>query len=151
MTENAMSREQKINRLQQNLLAIRKIAGWTSEQLGEKIGVTKQTISNLENGKTSMNFTQYIAIRSILDYEIETNSANEVLPKVVTVLLDSDEDVYEKYRETINIVAASAAGGVTGGLLLGVFSALLPILPLGAAAIAGSIASATWLKNILKK
>ena len=47
----------RIKRLQQNLLAIRKFAGWTTENLGEQIGVTKQTISNLENGKTEMTLT----------------------------------------------------------------------------------------------
>ena len=98
-----------------------------------------------------MNFTQYIAIRSILDYEIETNPDNEVLPKVVLVLLDSDEGDYEQYREKVNIVAASAAGGVAGAMLLGVFSTLLPVVPLASAVVAGSIASAYWLKNILKK
>ena len=64
-------RQKQINRLQENLSSIRKIAGWTAEVLGNKIGVTKQTISNLENNKTPMNFTQYIAIRSVLDAEIE--------------------------------------------------------------------------------
>ena len=47
-------RNAQIACLQKNLSAVRKIAGWTSEQLGEKIGVTKQTISNLENEKTKM-------------------------------------------------------------------------------------------------
>ena len=69
-------RQKQINRLQENLSSIRKIAGWTAEVLGNKIGVTKQTISNLENNKTPMNFTQYIAIRSVLDAEIEQNKEN---------------------------------------------------------------------------
>ena len=72
-------RQKQINRLQENLSSIRKIAGWTAEVLGNKIGVTKQTISNLENKKTPMNFTQYIAIRSVLDAEIEQNKENKVL------------------------------------------------------------------------
>ena len=39
----------EIIKLQTHLLSIRKIAGWTAQELGQKIGVTKQTISNLEN------------------------------------------------------------------------------------------------------
>ena len=70
MTDNLTDRENQIQRLQTNLEAIRKIAGWTAKDLGEKIGVTKQTISNLENSKTKMNFTQYIAIRSVLDADV---------------------------------------------------------------------------------
>ena len=82
-------KQQQVRLLQQNLCSIRKIAGWTAEQLGEKIGVTKQTISNLENSKTPMNLTQYIAIRSILDYEIESNKENTVLPQVISILVDN--------------------------------------------------------------
>ena len=54
-----IERQSQINKLQENLASIRKIAGWTSEILGTKIGVTKQTISNLENRKTTMNFTGF--------------------------------------------------------------------------------------------
>ena len=76
MDKQLEQRQKQINRLQKNLSSIRKIAGWTAEVLGNKIGVTKQTISNLENKKTPMNFTQYIAIRSGLDAEIEQNKEN---------------------------------------------------------------------------
>ena len=51
MSEKLNERNKQIRRLQQNLSSIRKIAGWTAEILGEKIGVTKQTISNIENNK----------------------------------------------------------------------------------------------------
>lgn len=83
-----IKREKQVDNLQSNLSAIRKVAGWTAEQLGDKIGVTKQTISNLENNRTKMTITQYIAIRSILDYEISNNQENIILPKVVEILLD---------------------------------------------------------------
>lgn len=81
MENKKNERQLQINRLQQNLSSIRKIAGWSAETLGNKIGVTKQTISNLENKKTPMTFTQYIAIRAVLDAEIETNKDNEALPR----------------------------------------------------------------------
>ena len=55
MSNKIREREIQIKKLQQNLSPIRKIAGWTAEVLGDKIGVTKQTISNLENKKTPMN------------------------------------------------------------------------------------------------
>lgn len=160
MTVNTDERAFRIRRLQNNLSTIRKVVGWTTEQMGEKIGVSKQTISNLENGKNPMNFTQYIAIRAIIDYEIETNTDNEVLPKVVTILLDSNDDEYDKYKDSIEIVAASAAGGVAGAALLGVFAKLVPIAgigivtglaPVAGLGIAGGIVSAAWLKKILKK
>ena len=70
-------KQKQIKLLQQNLCSIRKIAGWTTQQLGEKIGLTKQTISNLENNKTPMTLTQYIAIRAVLDFEMQTNPNKE--------------------------------------------------------------------------
>ncbi len=157
MTEQQI-RERQIRLLQQNLLSIRKIAGWTAEQLGDKIGVTKQTISNLENGKTPMNFTQYIAIRSILDYEAETNKENEVLPKVITILLDKNDEIndeeYTKVKAAVDTVAASAAGGIAGAALVTVFTGLVsPTLAgigFGLLGPIGLIAgSAHWLKKIL--
>ena len=44
-------RVRQVERLQENLATLRKLAGWTAEELGDKIGVTKQTISNWENYK----------------------------------------------------------------------------------------------------
>lgn len=114
-------RQLQINRLQQNLSSIRKIAGWSAETLGNKIGVTKQTISNLENKKTPMTFTQYIAIRAVLDAEIETNKDNEALPKVISILLDSvdsiDDNEYKEVQKSVETVAATASGGVASSAL----------------------------------
>ena len=41
--------EQEIARLQESLQLIRQSGGWTAEEFGEMIGVTKQTICNLEH------------------------------------------------------------------------------------------------------
>lgn len=155
MSEKIKEREIQIRKLQQNLSSIRKIAGWTAETLGEKIGVTKQTISNLENHKTPMNFTQYIAIRSVLDYEINNNKENEVLPKVVMLLLDSDdkldEDDYLKVREVVGTVAATAAGGTPTAKLDGVFDILIKSLPFVVPIIGAIIGGSTsWSKKLLK-
>ena len=84
--------DKEIEKLQNNLQAIRKIAKWTTEELGEQIGVTKQTISNLENHKTTMTKTQYIALRTVIDYEIATNTENATLGQVVNALLNSDDE-----------------------------------------------------------
>lgn len=87
-----MKEVEEINKLQENLQTIRKVAGWTTEELGQKIGVTKQTISNLENKNTKMTKTQYIAIRAILDYEIDSNENNIALARVIEVLLGEDDE-----------------------------------------------------------
>lgn len=159
-------KQKQIQLLQQNLCSIRKIAGWTSERLGEKIGVTKQTISDLENSKRSMTLTQYIAIRSILDYEIESNPDNTVLPQVLDILVDKgaelEEENYFEIKETVDTVAASASNGKTGVPPAKVFTSLLTPGVISALAAIGVIigqseimakaatGTASWLKKILK-
>lgn len=152
-------REQQILLLQDNLSSIRKIAGWSTETLAEKIGVTKQTISNLERKKTPMNFTQYIAIRSILDYEIEENPTNEVLGKTISILLDNgyrfSKEEYSKIKEAIDTVAASAFGGTTAIPLTTAFTGL--VLPLLGDNLAKKVLgqaitkSSSWLKKIFNR
>ena len=155
MSEIANERKKQIQRLQQNLSSIRKIAGWTAEVLGDKIGVTKQTISNLENQKSPMNFTQYIAVRAVLDAEIENNKENEVLPKVVALLLDSDDELnegdYTKVQDVVGTVAATATGGTSTQKLDMVFDMLIKSLPLVVPLIGTLIGSSTtWSKKLLK-
>ena len=153
MSEKLDERNKQIKKLQQNLSSIRKIAGWTAEVLGEKIGVTKQTISNIENNKSSMNFSQYIAIRSVLDAEIANNKENELLPKVVAILLDSEdeinEDDYSKIQDVVETVAATAAGGTPTTKLDSVFEILIKSIPFVVPVIGAIIGSVNW-KKILK-
>lgn len=153
MSEKLNERNKQIKRLQQNLSSIRKIAGWTAEVLGEKIGFTKQTISNIENNKSTMNFSQYIAIRSVLDAEIANNKENELLPKVVAILLDSEdeinEDDYSKIQNVVETVAATAAGGTPTTKLDNVFDILIKSIPFVVPVIGAIIGSINW-KKILK-
>lgn len=75
--------EKEITRLQNSLQLIRQAGGWSAEEFGEMIGVTKQTISNLENKKTIMSKTQYIAIRAVLDWEIAERENDALLTSTV--------------------------------------------------------------------
>lgn len=153
---NESIKEKHIKRLQDNLLSIRKIAGWTAQDLGDRIGVTKQTISNLENRKAKLTQMQYIAIRAVLDYEIQTNKENTVLPQVIAILLKEDneeifdEEKEEKIASAVTTVAATAAGGIVGAqlaLVAGVV--LLPLSGKGGEAILES--GLGWLNPFMKK
>lgn len=79
--------EAAIRRMQENLAVIRKVGGWTTAQFGEEIGVTRQTVSNLEKGRTPLTKTQYLAIRAVLIHEIGSKG-NEGLAQVVRALVD---------------------------------------------------------------
>lgn len=150
--------DKNIKKLQMNLLSIRKIAGWTAEGLGDRIGVTKQTISNLETGKTKLTQTQYIAIRAVLDYEMQINKDNTVLAQVIDILLnnsddDLDEEKERNIRSAIETVAATAAGGVRGVQLMKVSAVILLPLAKPINFVGEVIAEATlsWLNPFMKK
>lgn len=110
-----------INTMQKYLIILRKIAGWTTEDLGRRMGVTKQTVSNLENSKVSMTKTQYLALRTIFEYEIRVVNDNTVLKRMMSVLF-YDKVIYniEKERqiyEAMENIAAAAFGGISGNQL----------------------------------
>ena len=144
----------EIEKLTQSLPSIRKIAGWSSGDLGELIGVTKQTISNIETRKSTMSKTQYIAIRTIIDYEIAEHPENELLSKVVAILLDSEDtpEDKQKAKATIEMLDKTSKSAISSGALAGL-GALLAVLanPVVTPAIGSAIlASSKWLKKIIK-
>lgn len=101
--ESVNAREEElIKRMQDNLAVIRKVGGWTTEQFGEEIGVTRQTVSNLEKGKTKLTKTQYLAIRAVLIHEIGSKE-NEALAQVVRRLVDEpvEEPMLDEGSEEI--------------------------------------------------
>lgn len=102
----------KVIRLQENLANIRKIAGWTAEDLGEMLGVSKQNISNLENCNIKLSQAQYIAIRHLLDYQTACDHENTTLPLVIHLLIDRIEltgSDYNELKRTIKDIGAAAA------------------------------------------
>lgn len=118
----------EIKKLQHNLSSLRKLAGWTAEDLGRKVGVTKQTVSNLENCRTSMSKIQYIAIRTILDYEARSN---QNLARALHLVLDDRDATIEEHKaneDKVKAVAAATAAGVSStaiAALLGAASFVL--------------------------
>ncbi len=85
-----MNEEEKIARFQENLLLIRKAVGWSESELGNRIGVTRQTINNLETKKTKLTKTQYIAMRAVLNDEIiKSREDTEMLLCILETLIDN--------------------------------------------------------------
>ena len=94
----------KIYRLQKNLPIIRNLAGWTAEDLGQHIGVTRQTITNIEkSADLAMTKTQYIAIRAVLECEI-AQSQNGPLADALAILVDADDMNEEQEKEVAETV-----------------------------------------------
>ena len=73
--------------LGENILKLRKKNGLSQEQLGEKINVTRQTISNWELGETAPNPEQLkllsqslnISIDELLDNNVTTNIKEKII------------------------------------------------------------------------
>lgn len=83
----ASTDEELISRLQAHLSTIRKAAGWSGERLANELGITKQTVSSLETGKTQMTKMHYLAIRAVFNNEIAV-SRNEDLAKIIQLFVD---------------------------------------------------------------
>ena len=119
--------------MQDNLCDLRKIAGWTAEILAGKLGITKQTISNLENQKVKLSRIQYIAIRAVFECEVAANSKNTTLRKVMNVLFSAVPPTYATQKDEVRTamisIASIAAAGLTGLQLHSSATALLA--PLG--------------------
>lgn len=79
--------------------------------------------------KSGVGRAFHIAIRTVLDYEIQTNKENVVLAQVVEVLLNRNEEFTdeerEKISESVETIAATASGGIMGASLSAVTASLL--------------------------
>ena len=64
---------------QKNLKTFRKFAGWTQTELGEKLGMSKQNISSLENGKINMTVLHYYALRYLFEPIVREETARCIL------------------------------------------------------------------------
>ncbi len=126
----------EIKKLQSNLSSLRRLAGWTAEDLGRKVGVTKQTVSNLENNRTRMSKTQYIALRTVFDYEARKN---QNLARALHLVLDDRDATKAEHKaneDKVKTVAAAMAAGVSSAAL-------------GALLGAASVALGAWLAEIM--
>lgn len=133
-----------VNRLQSNLAAIRKMAGWSAEALGQKIGLSKQSISKLETGKSLMTIAQYIAIRTMFDFEIQNNpETGPVLAQVLKMLIDDPALPDEQNDSNENNTSSVETSTVLASPLAGSAASTIA----SAAAILGSM----WMSGIFKK
>ena len=97
--------ESRKENLQQHLLLIRRCLGWSAKELGDRIGVQRQTINYLEankNERYKLSTTQYLAIRKVLDDELASSSNDmDMLQTVLEVLVDNPEKYQEDEREKV--------------------------------------------------
>ena len=108
----------EVERLQEYMLLIRRAVGWSAEEFGERIGVSRQTINNLEGKRNKLTKAQYIAIRSSLDVEIRQHPEDtDMLRLILDVFVDHPEIYDSNEREELltkaNMITPSILAGTT--------------------------------------
>ena len=142
----------EIERLQENLLLIRRAAGWTAEEFGEKIGVTRQTINNLEAKRNKLNKTQYIAMRAVIEAEMaKAPEETEMLGCILEVFVDNPEKYNEKDKEELLAKAGTTSRKVISKELMGAAGAMgLAVAVVNPVVAVGAAVAGGWLAKILK-
>ena len=149
---------EEIERLQDNLLLIRKATGWSATELGDKIGVTRQTINNLESKtkKYKLNKTQYIALRSVFDAEINKSPEDtKMLVDLLDMLIDNPDKYDAKDKENLlkkaNMIIPSILEGTTSRKdVSDEFESVMKNLGIVIGSAVG-VGAAAWLVTILKQ
>ena len=104
----------EISRLQNNLPLLRSSANWSVSEFADLLGVTRQTVNNLEKkDPIKMSKIQYLAIRSLFSYEVE--KGNTILGQLLYCLVDHPEELTENDANLIRKQASLLSNAVKGG------------------------------------
>lgn len=146
----------EISRLQKNLPALRAAAHWSAQEFADMLGITRQTVNNLEKGEesgTAMSKIQYLAIRSLLTYEIEKNQ-NDRLKKLMYFLVDHPEELSEENQEILSrqakMLSSAVKGGASNAEVDDTWNSLLHMLGIASISIAIGSAAA-WIDSYLNR
>lgn len=144
------SNDPEIRRFQRNLATFRKLASWTAEELGQKVGLTKQSIHNLEciPSKVRLSPGYYVAIRSVFESEADSRAKKDdiVLRQALNILLNQEEtdefiESEPESRAMLQTVSDAQKRGLEKKYVWSMMIKLFPII--GSAAIAIGTA---WLE-----
>ena len=93
-------------RLGEKVLKLRKKFNISQEQLGEQVGVTRQTISNWELGETSPNPEQLKLLSKALNISIDELLENDIksVEKDEVNKIESEPNKFLKVSKTIGII-----------------------------------------------
>lgn len=144
--------EEEIAKLQRNLSLIRNAGGWTMQQFGDMIGVTKQTICNLEKDfkdTPTMSLTQYLAIRTVLDYEIKEHPNNELLKSTVNLCLNTDKISKNDSDKMKAFVSGAKKSGLDEEAIIAGVAALLGITVAALISPTAITTAGNWVAKLL--
>ncbi len=144
----------EIKRLQNNLPTLRACANWSVQEFADMLGVTRQTINNLEkDGGTEMSKIQYLAIRSLFSYEIEKNN-NKKLSDLLYYLVDHPEKLNQEKQAMLSqqakVLSSAIKGGASTTDVDDIWSSILEIIGITAIGTAIGVAIG-WIDSYMNK
>lgn len=77
-------RREMIENFQISLRAIRLLMGYSAVELASYVGVTRQTINNLETGKAKMSPMQFISLAAVVDHYAASNG--EMFQAIIAII-----------------------------------------------------------------
>lgn len=144
--------ETKSLRMKKHLALLRRVAGWSAEELGNRIGVKRQTISSIEkNPNYPLTKTQYIAIRAVFYCEIE-EQGNQMLRDLIDLLIVNDNlsnETRDRIETTFAEVLQKNGRAVNSASIIAGLLAAIGTLGLGPMGMPAAIA-ATQISKIAK-
>lgn len=95
------TRQTLIENFQISMKAIRLLMGYSIVELAEYVGVTRQTINNLETGKSKMSVMQFLSLAAVVDNYITTNGD---MYQSIAAILDGNR------KKSVNLYDTSFSG-----------------------------------------
>lgn len=92
-------RQRMVEAMQISLKQVRQVLGFGVQEFGDLIGLTRQTINNLETQKNKMSAIQYVAVCAVIDNCVKDKP--ELLPILSTILCSNESDQENNVFETI--------------------------------------------------
>ena len=103
-----MTRDLQINRMQRALYCLRRFSGLGMRELGDKLGVTKQSISNWETGRAPLQRLHYMGIMLVLQIHVSKSPDTSQLIRYTLGLVADDsitESVFDSAIDKLRLVA----------------------------------------------
>ena len=81
---------EKVDTFQSNMKMIRLTMQMSERELGDLVGVTKQTINNMETKRTPLKAYQYIAFTQVINYIVDNEPERIISMDHLKMLLNGD-------------------------------------------------------------
>ena len=114
--------EMKFN---EKLIKLRKAAGLSQEELGNRLNVARQTVSKWELGETTPEMDKLEELSNIFEISIDELVKNDAIPNVITKEINQ-EKIDSLYKD----IGTAKKGIKTYLIIVGVFCLLFIVIPL---------------------